>query len=95
MTAEFHVKHAGLFSGHPFAVDRPVIVSICVKEDAADYVFGGMDGLLSKNWGFREYIDRSVYIHPEEVLCNPVSMDYLFERYRLGKNSIDYLPVGA
>ena len=40
---------------------------------------------------FREYIDRSVYIHPEEVLCEPVSMDYLFERYRLGKNSIDYL----
>lgn len=66
-------------------------VTLLVIGDAADYVFGGMDGLLSKNWGFREYIDRSVYIHPEEVLCEPTSMDYLFERYRLGKNSIDYL----
>lgn len=66
-------------------------VSMLVIGDAADYVFGGMDGLLSKNWGFREYINRVIYINPEEVLCNPTSMDYLFERYRLGKNSIDYL----
>lgn len=66
-------------------------VTMLVIGDAADYVFGGMDGLLSKNWGFKEYINRSIYIHPEEVLCNPSSMDYLFERYRLGENSIDYL----
>jgi len=50
-----------------------------------------MDGLLSKNWGFLEYIERSIYVKPEEVLVNPVSMNYLFERYRIGQNSINYI----
>ena len=59
--------------------------------DAADYVFGGMDGLLSKNWSYDEYVKRSMYVNPTDVLKEPSDMNYLFERYRLGKNSIDYL----
>lgn len=66
-------------------------VTMLVIGDAADYVFGGMDGLLSKNWGFQEYIDRSCYIDPKLVLKEPYPMDYLFERYRIGKNSINYI----
>ena len=66
-------------------------ITMMVIGDGADYVFGGMDGLLGKNWGYREYIDRSIYVKPEEVLVDPVSMDYLFERYRIGKDSIDYI----
>ena len=66
-------------------------ITMMVIGDGADYVFGGMDGLLGKNYGYREYINRSIYVHPSEVLVNPVSMDYLFERYRLGQNSIDYI----
>ena len=66
-------------------------ITMLVIGDAADYVFGGMDGLLSKNWSYDQYIKRTVYVNPEEVLIDPYDMDYLFERYRLGKNSIDYL----
>ena len=66
-------------------------ITMMVIGDGADYVFGGMDGLLSKNWGYREYINRVTYVQPDEVLVNPVSMDYLFENYRLGKDSIDFI----
>lgn len=66
-------------------------VTMMVIGDGADYVFGGMDGLLSKNWSYREYVNRVVYVRPEDVLVSPVSMDYLFERYRIGQNSIDYI----
>lgn len=66
-------------------------VEMLIIGDAADYVFGGMDGLLSKNWSFDQYVKRTIYVDPAEVLKEPSSMDYLFERYRLGKHSIDYL----
>lgn len=66
-------------------------ITMMVIGDGADYVFGGMDGLLGKNYGYREYINRSIYVQPSEVLVSPVNMDYLFERYRLGLNSIDYI----
>ncbi len=66
-------------------------ITMLVIGDAADYVFGGMDGLLSQNWSYDQYVKRTIYVDPEEVLRDPSSMDYLFERYRLGKNSIDYL----
>lgn len=66
-------------------------VTMLVIGDAADYVFGGMDGLLSQDWSYDQYVERSVYVNPAEVLKEPYNMDYLFQRYRIGKNSIDYL----
>ena len=66
-------------------------VTMLVIGDAADYVFGGMDGLLSKNWSYDQYVKRSIYIDPAEVLKEPYDMNDLFERYRIGRNSIDYL----
>lgn len=66
-------------------------ITMLVIGDAADYVFGGMDGLLSKNWGYDEYVKQSIYVAPADVLKEPYDMNYLFERYRLGKDSIDYL----
>lgn len=66
-------------------------ITMLVIGDAADYVFGGMDGLLSKNWSYDQYVKRTVYVDPAEVLKEPYDMNYLFERYRLGKNSIDYV----
>ena len=66
-------------------------ITMLVIGDAADYVFGGMDGLLSENWSYDQYVKRSVYVDPVEVLKDPFDMNYLFERYRLGKSSINYL----
>lgn len=66
-------------------------ITMMVIGDGADYVFGGMDGLLSKDWSFDQYVKRSIYIDPKEVLVNPVDVNDLFEQYRIGKNSIDYI----
>lgn len=59
--------------------------------DAADYVFYGMDGLLAKDWTFDDFMERSIYLKPEDILVNPVDMRYLYERYRLPDNKIDFL----
>ncbi len=58
--------------------------------ESSDLVFGGMDKLLAKDWTFEEFKKRYTFTEPELVLKEPVSMDYLFERYRNG-NNIDFL----
>jgi len=65
-------------------------VDLMIIGDGSDYVFGGMDQLLSKDWAFDEFMDRCIYIQPEQVLVDPVSVRYLFERYRRG-DDIDFL----
>lgn len=65
-------------------------VEVMIIGDGSDYVFGGMDQLLSKDWGFDEFKHRCIYVEPEGVLADPQSMDYLFERYRT-ENGIDFM----
>ena len=62
-----------------------------VAADGSDLVFGGMDRMLSRDWDFDEWKKFYTFCDPTKVLKNPVSMDYLFERYRLPNNKIDYL----
>ena len=59
--------------------------------ESSDLIFGGMDGLLAKDWTFSEFMDRYIFTKPEEVLSEPESMQYLFERYRLPDDKIDFL----
>ena len=49
-----------------------------------------MDQLLSQDWSFDAFIKRYIYIDPLEVVKEPVSMKYLFERYRQG-DRIDFI----
>ena len=58
--------------------------------DGADYVFGGMNLLLAKDWGYDEFIKRYIYIDPVEVLCRPADVYGLFEPYRRG-DGIDFM----
>ena len=58
--------------------------------DASDYVFGGMDKLLSKDWLFEEFYRRFIYVEPAEVLKTPVDMKPVFEPFRQG-DRIDYM----
>ena len=58
--------------------------------ESSDLVFGGMDGLLAKDWTFDEFVKRYTFLDPNLVLKEPVSMLYLFERYRLPNNMIDF-----
>ena len=38
----------------------------------ADIIYGGMDGLISQDWTFGEFVDRYSYIKPYHVLTDPV-----------------------
>ena len=66
-------------------------VELMLVGASSDLVFGGMDGLLAKDWTFDEFMERYIFTKPEEVLTEPESMQYLFERYRIDNNRIDFL----
>lgn len=66
-------------------------IEIMFIGESSDLIFGGMDKLLSKDWNFNEFMNRYIFTKPEDVLTEPVSMQYVFERYRKGENKIDYL----
>lgn len=66
-------------------------VEVLAIGDGSDYIFGGMDKLLSKDWTFEEFKTRYVYTNPADVLITPVDMSYLFERYRKDVEKIDFL----
>ena len=59
--------------------------------ESSDLIFGGMDGLLAKDWTFDEFMNRYIFTKPEDVLVEPESMQYLFERYRKNGDKIDFL----
>lgn len=66
-------------------------ITMMVIGDGADYVFGGMDGLLSKDWGFDEFYKRAIYLEPSEILKKNVDIRNVFERYRIGEGYIDFV----
>lgn len=65
-------------------------IEIMFVGESSDLIFGGMDGLLAKDWTFDEFMNRYIFTKPEDVLFEPESMQYLFERYRQG-DMIDFL----
>ena len=67
-------------------------IDLMIIGDASDYVFGGMDKLLSQDWDFDSFMKRYIYIDPFEVLNEPVSVQYLFERYRTA-DGIDFVRI--
>lgn len=67
-------------------------VDLMIIGDASDYIFGGMDRLLSKDWAFDAFIRRYIYVDPFEVLKNPESVQYLFEKYRK-TGGIDFVEI--
>lgn len=40
--------------------------------ESADVIYGGMDGLLSKDWLLGDFVDRYSYVLPYKALRNPV-----------------------
>ena len=67
-------------------------VELMIIGDASDYIFGGMDKLLSKDWTADDFIKRYIYIDPFAVLKEPVDIQDIFDPYRDG-NRIDYLRI--
>ncbi len=66
-------------------------VEVLFVGESSDLIFGGMDQLLGQDWTFDGFMNRYIFIKPEEVLLEPVSMRYVFERYRKDGDGIDYL----
>ncbi len=55
----------------------------------ADIIFGGMDGLLAKDWTFDEFVQRYTYLDPRKILKQGEQILEPFEKYRKG-NNIDF-----
>lgn len=66
-------------------------VEIMLIGDGSDYVFGGMDQLLSKDWLFDDFVARYISIHPASVLKDPADILYAFEPYRINSTGIDFI----
>lgn len=66
-------------------------IDVLLIGESSDLVFGGYDGLLAKDWTVKEFEDRYTFLRPEAVLKEPVSMSYLFERFRQPNDKIDFV----
>lgn len=49
--------------------------------ESADIVYGGMSGLLSKDWTFGEFVDRYSYVLPYKVLRNAMMITQPYEEW--------------
>ena len=52
----------------------------------ADGVFGGLDGLLSKDWLFEEFVDRFNYSDATKLLCDGIRIETPYEPYKKGSH---------
>ena len=66
-------------------------VQLMIVGESADLIFGGMDKLIAPEWTFDAFVKRYTFLDPKLVLTNPVDQSELFERYRTGKTTIDYM----
>lgn len=66
-------------------------VQLMIVGESADLIFGGMDKLISPQWTFDSFTKRYTFLEPSLVLENPVDQSELYECYRTGTNSIDYM----
>lgn len=92
------MKHKGA----PIHSIEPQIykAALKAKEDGIDYllfgenadiIYGGMDGLLKKDWSMNEFVERYCYVNPENVLVNGKFILEPFEEFRVENNKIDFV----
>lgn len=66
-------------------------VQLMIVGESADLIFGGMDKLISPLWTFDAFAKRYTFLEPSKVLVHPINQSGLYEEYRTGENSIDYM----
>ncbi len=66
-------------------------VQLMIVGESADLIFGGMDKLITPEWTFDGFVKRYTFLEPKLVLTNPIDQSELFEQYRTGENSIDFM----
>ena len=66
-------------------------VQLMIVGESADLIFGGMDKLISPEWTFNGFARRYTFLDPQLVLTHPVDQSALFEHYRTGAETIDFM----
>lgn len=66
-------------------------VQLMIVGESADLIFGGMDKLISPEWTFDSFVKRYTFIDPALVLSHPVDQKELFEHFRTGASTIDFM----
>jgi len=66
-------------------------VTRLIVGESSDLIFGGMDGLLAKDWTLEEFKQRYTFLDPAKVLNEPEDMSYLYEMFRSEGDKIDFL----
>lgn len=79
--APLHPAEVGLFVAAQVAKNDGI--KVLAVGNGADSTFGGMDKLLLKDWTFDDFVTRYTFLDPKKVLQFPVSMNDIFEPYRL------------
>ena len=64
---------------------------LIILGDNADMAFGGMDGMLSKDWDYEGWKNRYTFVKPENALKKSVDMDIVYQNYKVGENGVDFL----
>lgn len=81
-----------LHKGAPIhSIEAQIYLAACkAKQDGmekfifgenADIIYGGMDGLLKKDWYFGTFVDRYMYVNPYHVLREPELILEPFQEY--------------
>lgn len=65
-------------------------VDLLLIGDGADYVFGGMDKLLSQDWTYEAFVRRYIALDPALVLVHPADVYAPFRKYKKGDDGIDF-----
>lgn len=66
-------------------------VQLMIVGESADLIFGGMDKLISPEWTFDAFVKRYTFLDPQLVLTTPIDQSELYERYRTGEATIDFM----
>lgn len=66
-------------------------VEAMIIGDGADYVFGGMNKLLGKDWNYDDFVKRYISLDPDLVLTHPVYVYQPFEKYKRTDGTIDFM----
>lgn len=95
VTWEDYLKYAPMLvkhMGQPIHSIEPQIykAALCAKADGidnlifgetADIIYGGLDGLLSRDWILEEFIERHNFVNPEKVLKDGIIITEPYERH--------------
>lgn len=81
-------KGAPVHSIEPQIVQAAVMakdmgIDCMIVGESSDLIFGGMDGLLSKDWTVSEFIDRYTFCQPKSVMVSPIDINWIYAKYRL------------